>query len=137
MSDFIIDAKDVHKAYGDTKALDGVDLQVEAGTVLGLLGPNGAGKTTLVFAKLVRSAPASRAHFRRPCQSLVNDGSHLNAFWRRGVTSSTAGADYAAALARPLTSLCQRLTFAQSSGIPSFTAFAKSTTHCAVISAIE
>ncbi len=48
MSDFIIDARDVHKAYGATKALDGVDLQVPPGTVLGVLGPNGAGKTTLV-----------------------------------------------------------------------------------------
>jgi oleandomycin transport system ATP-binding protein len=36
------------KHYGDTKALDGVDLTVRPGTVLGVLGPNGAGKTTLV-----------------------------------------------------------------------------------------
>ncbi|MGV9879964.1 ATP-binding cassette domain-containing protein [Streptomyces sp. NPDC003006] len=36
------------KHYGETKALDGVDLNVREGTVLGVLGPNGAGKTTLV-----------------------------------------------------------------------------------------
>jgi len=36
------------KHYGETKALDGVDLDVREGTVMGVLGPNGAGKTTLV-----------------------------------------------------------------------------------------
>ena len=38
----------VHKRYGQTRALHGVDLTVAAGSVCGLLGPNGAGKTTLV-----------------------------------------------------------------------------------------
>lgn len=39
---------DLKKYYGKVKALDGVTLSAEAGTVFGLLGPNGAGKTTLV-----------------------------------------------------------------------------------------
>jgi ABC-2 type transport system ATP-binding protein len=44
----VIDAVGVEKRFGSTKALAGVDLEVQAGTVLGLLGRNGAGKTTLV-----------------------------------------------------------------------------------------
>ncbi|MCW2680482.1 MAG: daunorubicin resistance transporter ATPase subunit [Frankiales bacterium] len=41
-------ARGLVKRYGDVVALDGLDLEVEEGTVLGLLGPNGAGKTTVV-----------------------------------------------------------------------------------------
>ena len=38
----------LQKAFGDVKAVDGVDLAVPAGCVYGVLGPNGAGKTTTV-----------------------------------------------------------------------------------------
>ena len=41
-------AEGLEKSYGKTRALDGLDLRAEGGTVLGLLGPNGAGKTTAV-----------------------------------------------------------------------------------------
>ena len=46
--DHAIHAEGLVKHFGGTKALDGVDLSVRTGSVLGLLGPNGAGKTTAV-----------------------------------------------------------------------------------------
>src|SRR3954449_9410246 len=45
---YAIEARGLHKAFGDTKALQGVDLAARPGSVLGVLGPNGAGKTTAV-----------------------------------------------------------------------------------------
>ena len=47
-----IEARGLRKAYGMTMALDGVDLRVEEGRILGLIGPNGAGKTTALNAIL-------------------------------------------------------------------------------------
>ena len=44
----LIQAEQLTKSFGDTKALQGLDLEVPQGTVLGVLGPNGAGKTTAV-----------------------------------------------------------------------------------------
>jgi ABC-2 type transport system ATP-binding protein len=38
----------LHKSFGEVQALDGLDLQVEPGSVFGFLGPNGAGKTTTI-----------------------------------------------------------------------------------------
>jgi ABC-2 type transport system ATP-binding protein len=47
-----IEARGLRKAFGTTIALDGVDLRVEEGRILGLVGPNGAGKTTALNAIL-------------------------------------------------------------------------------------
>jgi ABC-2 type transport system ATP-binding protein len=54
-----VEAVDLVKHFGDTRAVDGVSFVVPAGTVLGLLGPNGAGKTTLVRMLTTLSVPTS------------------------------------------------------------------------------
>jgi ABC-2 type transport system ATP-binding protein len=56
-ADVAIEATGLCRSYGKVRALDNLDLQVPAGSVLGLLGPNGAGKTTAVriFTTLLRS----------------------------------------------------------------------------------
>ena len=47
-----IEAHGLRKSFGATTALDGIDLKVEGGRILGLIGPNGAGKSTLLNAVL-------------------------------------------------------------------------------------
>jgi ABC-2 type transport system ATP-binding protein len=48
----VIEARGLRKSFGKTIALDGVDLRIEAGRILGLIGPNGAGKSTALHAIL-------------------------------------------------------------------------------------
>jgi ABC-2 type transport system ATP-binding protein len=48
----VIEARNLRKSYGATRALDGVDLSVPEGRILGLIGPNGAGKSTAINAIL-------------------------------------------------------------------------------------
>lgn len=49
----------IKKHYGETKALDGLDLEVPQGSVFGLLGPNGAGKTTAVKVMTTLTKPTA------------------------------------------------------------------------------
>jgi ABC-type multidrug transport system ATPase subunit len=57
MTDPMIEAEGLRKHFGSTQALDGLDLQVGAGQILGVLGPNGAGKTTAVRVLTTLSRP--------------------------------------------------------------------------------
>src|SRR5919112_1577050 len=43
-----VDARGLVKRFGDLRAVDGIDLEVSTGEILGVLGPNGAGKTTML-----------------------------------------------------------------------------------------
>src|SRR5215211_2624295 len=57
-----IEAEGLVKSFGDTRAVDGVDLTVAQGAVYGVLGPNGAGKTTTIRMLATLLAPdAGRA----------------------------------------------------------------------------
>jgi ABC-2 type transport system ATP-binding protein len=59
MSEPILIAQDLHKSYGEIKAVDGISLQVARGEVFGLLGPNGAGKTTTISMLTALLEPSS------------------------------------------------------------------------------
>ncbi len=53
----VIEARGLTKRYGDTVAVDGLDLEIGRGEVFGLLGPNGAGKTTTILMLLGLTEP--------------------------------------------------------------------------------
>ena len=59
MSEPIIVAEQLTKAYGTNIAVDHLDLTIERGEVFGLLGPNGAGKTTTILMLLGLTEPTS------------------------------------------------------------------------------
>jgi ABC-2 type transport system ATP-binding protein len=83
-------AEGLHKHYGKTHALDGLDLIAEEGTVLGLLGPNGAGKTTAVRILTTLLRPdAGRAEVAG--LEVVNDADALRA--RIGLAGQYAAVD--------------------------------------------
>lgn len=65
ISELVIDATQLVKAFGRTRALDGLDLQVGPGEVHGFLGPNGAGKSTTlrVLLGLIRPTAGSARVF--------------------------------------------------------------------------
>ncbi len=48
----VVRAAGLSKIFGDIRAVDGIDMEIQSGSILGLIGPNGAGKTTLLRALL-------------------------------------------------------------------------------------
>lgn len=59
-----IELKEVTKCYGSLKALDGISLAIDSGTIFGLLGPNGAGKSTIMrICSTLLKPDDGRVHF--------------------------------------------------------------------------
>ncbi|MGW2156866.1 ATP-binding cassette domain-containing protein [Nonomuraea sp. NPDC001699] len=90
MPDPIVVAEGLHKSFGDTHALRGLDLSVPAGTVCGLLGPNGAGKTTAVRILATLSDPDA-GHARVAGHDVVREPDQVRA--RIGLAGQYAAVD--------------------------------------------
>jgi daunorubicin resistance ABC transporter ATP-binding subunit len=86
----MIQAEGLTKRYGDVVALNGVDFDVPAGSILGMLGPNGAGKTTAVRILTTLAVPDG-GHARVAGYDVVTEASQV----RRniGVTAQVATLD--------------------------------------------
>jgi ABC-type multidrug transport system ATPase subunit len=65
MNELAIDSKDLTKAYGNIRAVGGINLSVPRGAIYGFLGRNGAGKMFLLSAGPFFSAPPLSARKRR------------------------------------------------------------------------
>lgn len=78
MADQIIFAEGLHKSFGGTHALRGLDLSVPRGTVCGVLGPNGAGKTTAVRILATLSDPDA-GHARIAGYDVVREAGKVRA----------------------------------------------------------
>jgi ABC-2 type transport system ATP-binding protein len=86
----MIEAHGLTKRFGPTVALDGIDLEVPAGAILGVLGPNGAGKTTAVRILTTLSIPDSGSA-RVAGHDVVSDASAVQR--NIGVTAQDATLD--------------------------------------------
>jgi ABC-2 type transport system ATP-binding protein len=86
----IIRTEQLTKRFGEVEALRGVDLSVEAGTVLGLLGPNGAGKTTCVRI-LATLLPPDGGRAEVDGLDVVRDAEELR--YRIGLAGQSAAVD--------------------------------------------
>ncbi|MBY5162808.1 ATP-binding cassette domain-containing protein [Salsipaludibacter albus] len=104
-----VEAHGLVKRFGETTALDGFDLEVPTGTVLGLLGPNGAGKTTAVHI-LTTLSRADEGTARVAGFDVATEGARIRS--RIGLTGQFAAID------EHLTGRENLVMVAQLSGLP-------------------
>ncbi|MFB4279527.1 ATP-binding cassette domain-containing protein [Nonomuraea sp. MTCD27] len=90
MAEPIVVAEGLHKSFGGTHALRGLDLSVPRGTVCGVLGPNGAGKTTAVRILATLSDPDA-GHARIAGYDVVREAGEVRA--RIGLAGQYAAVD--------------------------------------------
>jgi ABC-2 type transport system ATP-binding protein len=90
MSEAMVEAKGLTKRFAKTQALDGIDLVVPKGTILGLLGPNGAGKTTALRILTTLTLPDS-GHARVAGYDVVSNAAQVRR--RIGVAAQDATLD--------------------------------------------
>ena len=88
--DYAIRAEGLRKRYGDKQAVDGVDLLVPSGSILGVLGPNGAGKTTTV-RMLATLLPPDEGHAEVAGHDIVTEAKAVRS--RIGLTGQYAAVD--------------------------------------------
>ena len=74
MNNEVILVKNLSKTYDQTKAVDDVSFQVQAGEIFGLLGPNGAGKSTLLQIIVGEIQPDSGAVVKTSSRARITRG---------------------------------------------------------------
>jgi lipopolysaccharide export system ATP-binding protein len=82
----LLEAKNLTKAYGGRTVVNGVDLEVKRGEIVGLLGPNGAGKTT-TFYMIVGIIPADNGNITFDNQEITRFPIHKRAHFGIGYLS--------------------------------------------------
>ena len=78
----VIEVRGVAKYFGETRAVDGVDLTVQTGELFGLIGHNGAGKTTL-FKMMLGLLPATRGDIHIDGQAVRGEAFSSSAMQHR------------------------------------------------------
>jgi len=98
LSQNAIEVHNLHKSFGDVKALDGLDFIVKPGEIYGLIGPNGAGKTTAlrILATLIKPSAGSAKIFGLDVERSPNEVRRLISYLpeEAGAYRNLSGLEY-------------------------------------------